>query len=107
MAQVGDILQKMKRRFDAIDENAKELRGDFTNIGQKVDAHAISIKHLKLQKDQLSSSVNPCQSGTLPTNTVQNLKNDGHCMEVTTQEDKQTIDPPIPSGVEDEERRDD
>ena len=49
MARVEDILQKMMGRFDASDEHAKELRGDLANIGQKVDAHAISIKHLELQ----------------------------------------------------------
>ena len=43
------MLQKMMRRFNASDVHAKELRGDKENIGQKVDAHAISIKHLELQ----------------------------------------------------------
>ena len=50
-------------------------------IGQKVDTHAISIKQLELQMGQLSAIVNTRQPGTLPTNTVQNLKNDAHCME--------------------------
>lgn len=48
MARVEYILQKMMRRFDANDENVKEIRGDLANIGKKVDAHAISIKHLEL-----------------------------------------------------------
>ena len=73
MARVEVMLQKMMRRFDANDENAKELRGDLANIGQKVDAHAISIKHLELQMSQLSSTMNPRQPGTLPSNTVKNL----------------------------------
>ncbi|XP_049368331.1 uncharacterized protein LOC125833225 [Solanum verrucosum] len=34
------------------------------------------------------------------SNTIQNPKNDGHCMTVTTRGGKQTIDPPMPSGVE-------
>ena len=71
-------------RFDASDEHNKDLRGDLPNIGQKVDSHAISIKHLELQMAQLSSTMNPRQPGTLPSNTVQNLKNEGHCMVVTT-----------------------
>ena len=79
------MLQKMMRRFDASDEHDKELRGDLANIGQKVGAHAISIKHLELQMAQLFSTVNPRQPGTLPRNTVQNPKNDGLCMAVTTQ----------------------
>ena len=47
MVRVDDMLQKMMRRFDACDKNAKELRGDLPNIGKKVDAHAVSIKHLE------------------------------------------------------------
>ena len=46
MARVEDMLQKIMRRFDDSDEHAKEFRGDLNNIGQKVDAHAVSIKHL-------------------------------------------------------------
>ena len=47
---------------------------------------------------QLSATVNTRQPGTLPSNTVQNLKNDGHCTAiVSTSVRKQTIDPPMPS----------
>ena len=60
----------MMRRFDASDEHTKNLKGDLDNIGQKVDAHAIPIKHLELQMAQLSCTMNPRQSGTLPSNTV-------------------------------------
>ena len=68
------MLQKMMSRFDARDEYAKELRGDLVNIGQKVDAHAVSIKHFELQMTQLSTIVNPHQPHTLPRNTIQNPK---------------------------------
>nr|XP_010313156.1 uncharacterized protein LOC104644705 [Solanum lycopersicum] len=97
----------MRRRFDASNEHAKELRGDLANIGQKMDAHAVSIKHLDMQMAQLSSTVNPRQPVNFPSYTVQNPKNDGHCMAVTTRVDKQTIDPPTPSDIEDEVRRED
>ena len=46
---------------------------------------------------QLSATVNTRQPGTLPSNTVQNLKNDGHCMAITTRGGKKTIDPPMSS----------
>ena len=39
--------------------------------------------------------MNTQQPGTLPSNTVQNPKNDAHCMEITTRGGKQTIDPPM------------
>ena len=41
--------------------------------------------------------MNTRQLRTLPSNTVQNSKNDAHCMAITTQGGKQTIDPPMPS----------
>ena len=59
MVRVEYLLQKMMRRFDASDEHAKEFRGDLANIGQKVNAHAVSIKHLELQMAQLSMTVSP------------------------------------------------
>ena len=49
---------------------------------------------------QLSATVNTRQLGTLPNNTVQNPKNDAHCMEITTRGGKQTIDPPMLSNEE-------
>ena len=84
MARIEDMMQKMMRRFDATDENVKEMRNALFGIGQKVDAHAVSIKHLEQQMTQLSTTVNPRQPGTLPSNTIQNPKNDGHCMAITT-----------------------
>ena len=62
----------MMRRFDVSDEHIKELGIDLTGIGQKVDTHAISIKQVELQMAQLSATVIKRQSGTLPSNTVQN-----------------------------------
>ena len=107
MARVEDMLHKMMRRFDASDEHIKELRGDLASIGHKVDTHAISIKKIELQMIQLSATVNTRQSGTLPSNTVQNPKNDAHCMTITTRGGKQTIDPPMPSNEENVRKDDD
>ncbi|KAH0767894.1 hypothetical protein KY285_003765 [Solanum tuberosum] len=92
MSCIEDMMQKMMRRFDATDENVKDMRNDLSGIGQKVDAHAVSIKHLEQQMTQLSTTVNPCQPGTLPSNTIQNPKNDGHCMEVTTRWDDDVVE---------------
>ena len=91
------MLHKMMRRFDASDEHIKELRSDLAGIGQKVDTHAISIKQIELQMAQLSVIVNTRQPGTLPSNTVQNPKNDAQCMAISTWGGKQTIDPPMTS----------
>ena len=100
MARVEAMFHRMMRRFDASDEHIKELRCDLDSIGQKVDTHAISIKQIQLQMAQLSATVNTRQPSTLPSNTVQNPKNDAHCMTITTWGGKQTIDPPMPSTEE-------
>ena len=71
-----------------------------------MDTHAILIKQIELQVAQLSATVNTRQPGTLPSNTVQNPKNDVHCMAITTRGGKQTIDPPMPSN-EKKVRKDD
>ena len=106
MARVEDMLHKMMRLFDASDEHIKELRSDLAGIGKIVDTHAISIKQIELKMAQLSATVNTRQPGTLPRNTVKNPKYDAHCMAITTQGDKQTIDPPMPSN-EKKVRKDD
>ena len=49
---------------------------------------------------QLFASVHTRQPSTLPSNTVQNPKNDAHCMTITTRGGKKTIDPPMPSNEE-------
>ena len=41
MARIEDMMQKMMRRFDATDENVKEMRNHLSGIGQTVDAHAV------------------------------------------------------------------
>ena len=59
-----------------------------------------------MQTDQLSTTINTRQPGTLPSNTVQNPKNDAHCMAITTRGGKKTIEPPMPSN-EEKVRKDD
>ena len=100
MSRFEDMLHKMMRRFDASDEHIKELRCYLASIGKKVDTHAISLKQIELQLAQLTATVNTRQPGTLPSNTVQNPKNDAHCIEITTRGGRQTIDPPMPSTEE-------
>lgn len=41
------MIQKMIRRFNETHDNVNEMRNDLSGIGQKVDAHAVSIKHLE------------------------------------------------------------
>ncbi|XP_049360697.1 uncharacterized protein LOC125825395 [Solanum verrucosum] len=59
MSHIKDMMQKMIKRFDATDENVKEMQNDLSGISQKVDTHAVSIKQLQQQFSQLSTTVNP------------------------------------------------
>ena len=63
MARVEDMMIKMMSWFDVSDEHTKELRNDLAGIGQKIDTHAISIKHLELPMAQLYATVNTRQPG--------------------------------------------
>ena len=74
MVRVEDMLHKIMRWFDANDKNIKELRSDLVGIGQKVDTHAISNKHIELGMAQVSATVNTRKPSTLSSNTVQNQK---------------------------------
>lgn len=66
------------RRFDSSDRNVNEMRDDLANIGENMDAHAISIKHLNLKMSHLSTTVNKHQPVACKRNTIKNPKNDGH-----------------------------
>ena len=59
MEQILYMMQKMLTRFDATHEKVKEMISDLLGIGQKFDAHVVSIKHLQLQISDLSTIVNP------------------------------------------------
>lgn len=72
------------KRFDLTDENVKDMHNYFSSIGQKFDVRAVSIKKLEQHMNDFSTTINPHHSGTLPSNTIQNMKNDGHCMTITT-----------------------
>ncbi|XP_015162482.1 uncharacterized protein [Solanum tuberosum] len=100
MSRVEEMIEKMLKKFDTTDQNVKDLCTKLSKIGQKVDAHAVSIKQLEQQFSQLSAIVNTRQSGTLPSNTIQSPKNDRHCMAIMTRGGKQTIDLPMLSDVE-------
>ena len=49
---------------------------------------------------QLSVTVNTRKPSSLPSNTIQNPKNDAHCMTITNRGGKQNIDQPMPSTEE-------
>lgn len=61
---------EMLRRFDATNENVKEMWIKISSIVQKVDANAVGIKNVELNVTYFSTTMNLCQYGTLPSNTI-------------------------------------
>ncbi|XP_049359530.1 uncharacterized protein LOC125824222 [Solanum verrucosum] len=74
-------------------EGVKEMKGDFSSMSQLVDSHTTSIKQIEQQLRQLSASLNQRKNGSLPSDTIQNPKMDGHCMAITTRSGKILNDP--------------
>ncbi|XP_049397260.1 uncharacterized protein LOC125861390 [Solanum stenotomum] len=69
------------------------MRGDFSSMSQLVDSHTTSIKQIEQQLGKLSASMNPRKNGSLPSDTIQNPKKEGHCMARTTRSGKVLSDP--------------
>ncbi|XP_015161069.1 uncharacterized protein [Solanum tuberosum] len=57
---------------------------------------------IEQQLGKLSASLNQRKNGSLPSDTIQNPKKDGHCMAITTRSGKVLTDP-ISAGTKDEQ----
>uniref|UniRef100_M1DJD5 Integrase core domain containing protein n=1 Tax=Solanum tuberosum TaxID=4113 RepID=M1DJD5_SOLTU len=87
------MMAKVLQKVESMDAGVKEMRGDFSSMGQLVDSHTTSIKQIEQQLGQLSASPNQRKNGSLPCDTIQNLKKDGHCMAIATRSGKVLTDP--------------
>uniref|UniRef100_M1D8H6 Integrase core domain containing protein n=1 Tax=Solanum tuberosum TaxID=4113 RepID=M1D8H6_SOLTU len=98
---LGDVLRVQNPPEPRLQDN---YRVEFNTVESPIVLPPLPLGHIFLQLDQqinqLSTTVNPHQPGTLPSNTIQNPKNDGHYMAVTTRGGKQIIDPHMSSEVE-------
>lgn len=79
----------------------KKIKINILGMNQKFESHANAIKQFELQFGQISMALNPHQQGSLQSNTIQNLKNDGHFLDITTRCGKTSTDPHIPVIVDD------
>lgn len=75
MSCIEDMIEKMRRRFNATDENVKDIGNDLSGIREKVDSHTISMT-------QFSTTMNPDQPSTHPSYTILNPNNYDHCVTV-------------------------
>ncbi|PHT48550.1 Translocase of chloroplast 34, chloroplastic [Capsicum baccatum] len=83
-----DMMAKLLKGVEATNTGVTEVINDLSSMKQLVDSHSTLIKQLEQQLSQLSATFNQRKAGTLPSNTVQNPKNDGTCMAITTRSGK-------------------
>ncbi|PHT35853.1 hypothetical protein CQW23_23553 [Capsicum baccatum] len=83
-----DMMAKLLKGVEATSAGVKEVIDDLSSMKQLVDSHSTSIKQIEQQLSQLSAAFNQRKAGTLPSDTVQNPKNDGSCMAITTRSGK-------------------
>ncbi|PHT34449.1 hypothetical protein CQW23_26249 [Capsicum baccatum] len=83
-----DMMAKLLKGVEATSAGVKEVIDDLSSMKQLVDSHSTSIKQIEQQLSQLSAAFNQRKAGTLPSDTVQNPRNDGSCMAITTRSGK-------------------
>lgn len=82
------MMFKLLKRLDSTDVGVKEIRSQLSTINQLVDYYSTLIKKLEYQINQLIAVFNQRKSGTLLSDTVQNMRNDGTCLIITTKSSK-------------------
>ncbi|PHT53270.1 hypothetical protein CQW23_07732 [Capsicum baccatum] len=83
-----DMIAKLLKGVEATNMGVTKVNNDLSLINQLVDSHSTAIKQLEQQLSQLSAAFNQRKAGTLPSDTVQNPRNDGSCMAITTRSGK-------------------
>lgn len=87
------MLSKLVKGQKSQENCRKEIKMNISGLNKKVDSYATTIKELKQQFGQMPATWNQRKSGTLPSNTMQNSKNDSHCQSITSRSGKAIIDP--------------
>ncbi|KAF3672677.1 hypothetical protein FXO37_07403 [Capsicum annuum] len=77
--------------------NLKKIKANISRLTQKVESYATAIKKLEHYFRKISVTLNQRQLGTLPSNTVQNLKYNDHILAISMRSGITTMDPPMPT----------
>ncbi|PHT34311.1 hypothetical protein CQW23_26111 [Capsicum baccatum] len=83
-----DMMAKLLKGVEATNMGVTEVVNDLSSMKQLVDSHSTAIKQLEQQMSQLSATFNQRKNSTLPSDTVQNPRNEGSCMAITTRSGK-------------------
>ncbi|XP_019260355.1 PREDICTED: uncharacterized protein LOC109238374 [Nicotiana attenuata] len=98
---------KLEAMLERVLQNQEKSDASMRNMTEVVGSHTASIQILEMQMRDLSKEQNPKQKGTLPSDTVANLRGSGsgptsHIMAITTRSGK-VIHREVEQTVEEEE----
>lgn len=83
------------KKDDTQDKTLNKIKADIWGNNEKLESHSMTIKQVEQQFIPISTQLIQHQKGIFPSNTMQNLKNDGQCISVTIRAGKQIINPPM------------
>ncbi|PHT58561.1 hypothetical protein CQW23_00924 [Capsicum baccatum] len=83
-----EMMAKLLKRVEVTNTGVTEVVNDLSSMKQLVDSHSTAIKQLEQQLSQLTAAFNQRKAGTLPSDTVQNPRNDASYMAITTRSGK-------------------
>lgn len=82
--KIEEIMEKVLKHIEVTFEAMIEMGSDVSSVSVLVDSKSTSIKQLMNQMIQFSTIINPKKCCTLPHEAVQNSRNNGSCMTITT-----------------------
>lgn len=91
------MLTKLAKEQEIQKAILKEIKEDISRLTKNIESHATTINQLDHYFGQIPTTLNQRHPGTLSINTVQNKKNNGYVLVITTCSGIANVDPALPS----------